>query len=411
MAPEQAAGAAGRRARRPLRARPRALRGAGGRQPGPRRLALGHRAADRHRAAAARRATAPTCPAALCAALDRTVRPDPEARGELDDLFDALADALPEVSDDGGADRPAPARARDPRRCRRRSGGSSRPRRRARSRGRRWPGSRRSRRCRPPLAAAATAALVAVLPRAGWLLAAVARGAPARARARAAARRGAAGAGARRCSAAAAAGRRALPGRCPPLAPALGLLGLAGAYPALAGRAPRWSARARARRARAPGGSSWPSRCSARALVFGAGAGHAGPRRASTARAGIAAGDVIAPACGSGALLLAPSGAPAALVLPWLVRGRSLAADAVGADGVGGRHRRRDRGARRRGSGERVGAGRAARARRPARSPAAAARAGPRARPPAAAAAPPETTRPWHEPPYWSRTAIGSVAR
>ena len=47
-------------------------------------------------------------PAELCAALDRALAPDPEARGTLDELADALADALPEVSDDGGTIAPHP---------------------------------------------------------------------------------------------------------------------------------------------------------------------------------------------------------------------------------------------------------------------------------------------------------------
>ena len=41
------------------------------------------------------------------------------------------------------------------------------------------------------------------------------------------------------------------------------------------------------------------------------------------------AGDVLRELTGSGALLLAPLWAAAALVLPWLVAGRALAADVV----------------------------------------------------------------------------------
>ena len=69
----------------------------------------------------------------------------------------------------------------------------------------------------------------------------------------------------------------------PAAAPALGLLGLAGAYPALAGRAPRWSARA----ALGALGAWWlvlAEPLLERALVFGAGARHARRARASTAR-------------------------------------------------------------------------------------------------------------------------------
>ena len=65
-----------------------------------------------------------------------------------------------------------------------------------------------------------------------------------------------------------------------------------------------------------------------RTLVLGPGEGT--PARASFDGAvGITAGDVIAPAMSSGALLLAVVWGFAALVLPWLVRGRSLAVDVV----------------------------------------------------------------------------------
>ena len=154
----------------------------------------------------------------------------------------------------------------------------------------------------PPLAAIAAVALVALLPRAGWLLAAAAT------------------------IALLALGPAPRPGAAvlllalavaPPLllrtdgrawslpaaAPALGLLGLAGAYPALAGHAPRWSARA----ALGALGAWWlvlAEPLFERALVFGPAPGT--PARASFDGApGITAGDVIAKACSSGALLLA----------------------------------------------------------------------------------------------------------
>ena len=135
------------------------------------------------------------------------------------------------------------------------------------------------------------------------------------------------------------------PGRCPRVAPALGLLGLAGAYPALAGRAPRWSTRA----ALGALGAWWlvlAEPLLERALVFGPAPGT--PARPSFDGApGIAAGDVIAKACSSGALLLALVWGAAALVAPWLVRGRSLAGRPRRGDGLGGGARRHDRGARR----------------------------------------------------------------
>jgi hypothetical protein len=67
-----------------------------------------------------------------------------------------------------------------------------------------------------------------------------------------------------------------------------------------------------------------------RTLVFGP--AHGTPDRPHFDGAlGIVAGDVIAPACSSGALLLGLVWGGAALVAPWLMRGRSLAADAIAA--------------------------------------------------------------------------------
>ena len=67
-----------------------------------------------------------------------------------------------------------------------------------------------------------------------------------------------------------------------------------------------------------------------RALVFGAAPGTPARPRFDGAP-GITAGDVIAPAASSGALVLALVWGGAAVVLPWLVRGRSLSADVVAA--------------------------------------------------------------------------------
>ena len=52
-------------------------------------------------------------PAELCAALDRALAPDPHARGTLADLAAALADALDDVSDDGGTIAPHPLERED----------------------------------------------------------------------------------------------------------------------------------------------------------------------------------------------------------------------------------------------------------------------------------------------------------
>jgi eukaryotic-like serine/threonine-protein kinase len=264
-------------------------------------------------------------PAELCAALDRTILPGPDDRGELDDLFDALADALPEVSDDGGLIAPHPLERRIPA-LPPAVGRLVAP---AAAAALVWAalaGLTPEPAVQPALAAAATVAFVAVLPRVGWVLAAtvtivlLALGpAP---------RPGAALLLA--CMAVAPPLLLRNDGRAwslPAAAPALGLLGLAGAYPALAGRAPRSSARA----ALGALGAWWlvlAEPILERALVFGPAPGT--PARASFDGApGITAGDVIAKASSSGALLLALVWAAAALVLPWVVRGRSLPTDVV----------------------------------------------------------------------------------
>src|SRR5829696_1068904 len=266
-------------------------------------------------------------PAELCAALDRAILPEPDARGGLHDLFDALADALPTVSDEGGRIAPHPLERRIPvlppaigRLVAPAAAGALV-----------WAalaGLTPEPAVQPPLAAAVALALVAVLPRAGWLMAASAT-------AVALAFADAPRPGAAVLVAALAAGPPLLlraDGRAwslPAAAPALGLLGLAGAYPALAGRAPRWSARA----ALGALGAWWVVLAEPlleRTLVFGPAAGT--PVRASFDGApGIAAGEVIAKACSSGALLLGLIWGAAALILPWLVRGRSLPADVVAA--------------------------------------------------------------------------------
>ncbi len=266
-------------------------------------------------------------PAGLCAALDRAILPDPEARGELDELFDAIADALPEVSDAGGLIAPHPFERRIPalppaigRLVAPAAAGALV-----------WAalaGLTPDPALQPALGAAAAVALVALLPRAGWLLAAAAT-------ALALALGPAPRPGAALLLAALAAAPPLLlraDGRAwslPAVAPALGLLGLAGAYPALAGRAPRWSTRA----ALGALGAWWlvlAEPLLERALVFGPAPGTPG-RPSFDGAPGIAAGDVIAKACSSGALLLALVWGAAALVAPWLVRGRSLPADLVGA--------------------------------------------------------------------------------
>jgi hypothetical protein len=266
-------------------------------------------------------------PRELCAALDRAVAPNPEQRGELDDLFDALADALGAVSDDGGTIAPHPLERGLPalppavgRLVAPAAAGALA-----------WAalaGLSPEPAAPPPLVALVTVALVALLPRLGWLAATI--GVPLLLTLGPVQRPGA-GLLVATLALASPLLLRA-DGRAwalPAAAPALGLLGLAGAYPALAGRAPHWSARA------ALGflGVWWVVLAEpllARALVFGPAPDT--PARASFDGApGITAGDVIAPAVASGALLLGIVWAGAALVLPWLVRGRSLASDVVAA--------------------------------------------------------------------------------
>jgi eukaryotic-like serine/threonine-protein kinase len=266
-------------------------------------------------------------PPELCAAIDRALLPDPEARGELDDLFDALADALPDVSDDGGLIKPHPLERRIPalppavgRLVAPAAAGALA-----------WAalaGLTPAPPVAPPLAAAAAIVLVALLPRVGWLAAATAVVV-------ALALGPAPRPGAALLVAALALGSPLLlpaDGRAwslPAAAPLLGLAGLAGAYPALAGSVPRWTERA------ALGAlGAWcvvlAEPLLGRALVFGA-APATPPRPDFDGAPGIVASDVIATACSSGALALALIWAGAALVLPWVVRGRSLPADVVGA--------------------------------------------------------------------------------
>jgi eukaryotic-like serine/threonine-protein kinase len=268
-------------------------------------------------------------PPALCAAIDRGVLPDPDSRGELDDLFDALADALPAVDDEDGRIAPHPLERRLPvlppavgRLVAPAAAGALV-----------WAalaGLAPAAIVAPPVAAAATAALIAVLPRAGWLAMACAT-------ALALAFGPAPRPGAALLVLALALGSPLLlraDGRAwalPAAAPVLGLAGLAGMYPALAGRAPRWGARL----ALGALGAWWVVLAEPlleTALVFGRAPGT--PARADFDGAlGIAAGDVIAPAVTSGALVLGALWGVAALVLPWLVRGRSLTFDVVTATG------------------------------------------------------------------------------
>jgi eukaryotic-like serine/threonine-protein kinase len=272
-------------------------------------------------------------PAELCAALDRALAPAAGDRGTLAELADALADALPEVSDDGGtiaphplerAGRPLPrlgrllaglaaggltalavAAANDPPRWADATIGGG-----AAGGGGLAAGGDVL--LTPLTAALAVCLLVAVFPRAGWLIAAagcvaaLAEPWPAAAA----------------LVAAAAAvpplllRRHGLAWSVPAAAPALGLATLAGAYPAVAGRARGAYTRA----ALGAAGLWWLLLAEPLLdtdLAFGTPPGDAGP--------------VLEEVVTGGALLLAPVWAVAALVLPWLVPGRSPLLDIGGA--------------------------------------------------------------------------------
>jgi eukaryotic-like serine/threonine-protein kinase len=280
-------------------------------------------------------------PAGLCEAIDRAVAPEPAARGTLTDLAAALAGALPEVSDEGGTIAPHPLeRARGSRLfpliarvfaalaaaalvaaalaaagdAGTGLGGGGEP----------VPGGEGPRTSEPspggageppiaPLAGSGIAAvLVALFPRAGWLLAAAGCVA--------------ALAGPRPETAALVASAAAVPPllmprsglawSLPAVAPALGLAGLAGAYPAIAGRVRgAWT-----RAALGATGAWWlllAEPALDRDLALGTAPGESG--------------EVLEALATSGALLLAPLWAAAALVLPFLVAGRALAVDLAGA--------------------------------------------------------------------------------
>ena len=203
----------------------------------------------------------PDLPGELCAALDRTLEADPELRGDLDDLFDACADALGEVSDEGGripehplertipALPPAVGRLLAP----------------AAAGALAWAalaGLTPEPAVPAPAAAAVAALLVALLPRAGWLVAAAGVTVAADARAAPAPRSGAARRRARRRARRCCCAPTAAPGRCRSRRRCSGW----SASPARIPRSPdarRAGPRASRSARSAPGPSCSPSRCSA----------------------------------------------------------------------------------------------------------------------------------------------------
>jgi eukaryotic-like serine/threonine-protein kinase len=257
-------------------------------------------------------------PAELGEAVDHALAVDPEARGELTALAAALAAALPEVGDEGGTIAPHPLERRRPLpRLERLAAGVAAGSLTAAALAAAgdppsWAdGGRSGEALVPPLTGGLVAAvLVAAFPRAGWLVAAAA----------------AIAALADPWPSAAALvalavvvpplllRRRGLTWSVPAAAPVLGLAGLAGAYPAIAGR----TSGPLTRTALGAGGLWWlllAEPLVGRELFVGTSPGEAG--------------ETLEALVSSGALLLAPLWAAAALALPWLVAGRSLSADLV----------------------------------------------------------------------------------
>jgi hypothetical protein len=254
-------------------------------------------------------------PADLCVAIDQALEPDPEHRGTLADLAAALGEALPDVDDEGGTLAPLPAERRRiavPARlaagaaagalavaaliAAQEAGGGG-----AARDGATQSGALVAAGDVPVLAVAlGVAVLVALLPRLGWLLSAAAGVAIAAEPGLAAAMLAASPV---------LLWRNGLVWSVPAAAPLLGLAGLAGAFPALAGAARRaWT-----RAALGAAGVWW--------LLL------AEPLLHRDLALGTPAGDLPDPI----ALTLAPLWALAALVMPWLVAGRALALDVIGA--------------------------------------------------------------------------------
>jgi hypothetical protein len=266
-------------------------------------------------------------PLDLCGAIDRAVRPRPEERGTLEELRAGLALALPGVGNEAGTIVGSPLEG---------VGELPTPRRRDRPRTRLLAGVAAGALVTAvvaglgspppvpaPAAGAVAAVAVAALPRLAWLAVATVLVTWLADDGRA----GTAVLVAAGAVPTAALVRRGGPlWSAPALAPALGVLGLAGAWPALAGQAARpWH-----RLALGALGGWWLVLAEA---VADEKLGPGPPRAAAGAAASVsdAYHDVLVPIATSGALLVAGLWALAAVVLPVLVRGRIFALDLVAA--------------------------------------------------------------------------------
>ena len=118
MAPEQAEGRRVTAAADLYALGARPLRGAQRDEPGPRRRRRRDRAPRRDAAPVARAPAAATCPSELCEAIDAALEPEPDERGTLAELREALLDAEPRVDDEPGLVTAGTARRRSTERTR-----------------------------------------------------------------------------------------------------------------------------------------------------------------------------------------------------------------------------------------------------------------------------------------------------
>jgi hypothetical protein len=266
-------------------------------------------------------------PAPLCRAIDIAVSPRPDQRGSVKDLRGALAGSVDRVEDVAGSVLAAPLESLV---AHRRAAGFTMGTRAFAALGAGALAALLLWRVAPaggpgPLPGAiATGVAVALLPRLGWLAAATALVVWLAAA-------GLAGV-ALVCACAFLVPVVALPAMpaawsAPVLAPLLGLTGLAGAFPALAARAGSTLARG----VLGAAGMWWlllAEPALHTRLLVGQPAESA-TRAAWEGSASGAASHVLGPVVSGGMLGLALIWAAAAIVLPWLVRGRSLRADAL----------------------------------------------------------------------------------